>query len=105
MVGVDLFFVLSGYLITAIILNDGHTERFLARFYIRRTLRIWPIYYLTLLIVLCGQRGSPRPVPAGGCRITRPTRRTCPCCGGGPTRHSRRRSTTPGRWPWRSNST
>lgn len=47
--GVDLFFVLSGYLITAIILKYGNRKGFLSSFYVRRALRIWPIYYLTLI--------------------------------------------------------
>jgi peptidoglycan/LPS O-acetylase OafA/YrhL len=49
---VDLFFVLSGYLITMIILNNALTDRFLITFYIRRGLRIWPIYYLVLLALV-----------------------------------------------------
>jgi peptidoglycan/LPS O-acetylase OafA/YrhL len=49
---VDLFFVLSGYLITTIILANSINERFLFSFYMRRGLRIWPIYYLTLLAMI-----------------------------------------------------
>lgn len=48
---VDLFFVLSGYLITAIVLRHGATPGFLPRFYLRRGLRVWPAYYLLVGIV------------------------------------------------------
>jgi peptidoglycan/LPS O-acetylase OafA/YrhL len=46
---VDLFFVLSGYLITRIILDHDTRRDFLAAFYARRVLRIWPIYFAALI--------------------------------------------------------
>lgn len=57
--GVCMFFVLSGFLITRILLNakakDESLERghgfSLKQFYIRRTIRIFPIYYLTIFVL------------------------------------------------------
>ncbi|WP_188149410.1 acyltransferase family protein [Teredinibacter waterburyi] len=51
--GVDMFFVLSGYLIVTLVLREkSRTGEFsLRNFYIRRTLRIFPVYYGTLLAV------------------------------------------------------
>lgn len=51
-IAVTLFFVLSGFLITYLLVNEKEEKQkiFLKEFYIRRTLRIWPLFYLTLFI-------------------------------------------------------
>ncbi len=48
--GVDLFFTLSGYLITRLLLRerDETGDINLKAFYVRRTLRIWPLYYFSI---------------------------------------------------------
>ena len=51
-IGVDFFFVLSGFLITFLLLKEKETSGSIdiKKFYFRRILRIWPLYYLIILL-------------------------------------------------------
>lgn len=63
-IGVQLFFVLSGFLITEILLGSRSGPNFLRNFYARRALRIFPAYFLLLIIatLVLSRHGQQLPI-------------------------------------------
>lgn len=51
--GVELFFMLSGFLITGKLLESVHHKNYYSSFYVKRILRIVPLYYAVLLFFFC----------------------------------------------------
>lgn len=62
--GVDLFFVLSGFLIAGILLDHARDQRYFSTFFVRRACRIFPVYYLTLACCFIASSSLRLPGPA-----------------------------------------
>ena len=59
--GVDLFFVLSGFLIAGILFDHRHSANYFQVFYLRRICRIFPAYYLQLILFAAAVALAPAP--------------------------------------------
>lgn len=70
--GVDLFFVLSGFLIGGILLDNQGAPRLLSAFFARRGFRILPLYALLLLSFVCGREIASLTALSGGAYFESP---------------------------------
>jgi peptidoglycan/LPS O-acetylase OafA/YrhL len=63
--GVDLFFVLSGFLITAILIESRGSQGYFRDFYTRRAFRILPVYLVMLALLIVGRHTNWNPAVFG----------------------------------------
>lgn len=59
--GSDLFFILTAYLITTLLLRERESSRHVevGSFYLRRVLRIWPLYFLCIIVIAALEYSAP----------------------------------------------
>jgi peptidoglycan/LPS O-acetylase OafA/YrhL len=62
-IGVQIFFVLSGFLITGILLDSKGDRYYFFNFYARRALRILPLYFLVLALITCAVKFYGESIP------------------------------------------
>ncbi len=58
---VEVFFVISGFLVGGVLLDEVGSPDWVGRFYVRRTARIWPMYFLACAVILLTDRFVPWP--------------------------------------------